>query len=82
MCIESSALYIMQEIDAKRVNLIRLTNEDKLFLAKNNLHEKIDAHDAYIDAMLHLKEIEESCRKKYGNDIIDKLIRGMPLSQG
>jgi hypothetical protein len=32
--------------------------------------------------MINLKEIENSCRKQYGDDVIDKLLRGMPLSQG
>lgn len=80
MCIESNALYIMQEIDAKRVSLIPLSEEDKSFLIRNNMQEKIAAHDVFIKAMINLKEIEESCRKQYGDDIINKLIRGMPLS--
>jgi hypothetical protein len=80
MCIESSAIYMMQEIDAKRVSLIPLSEEDKSFLIRNNLQERIDAHEAYISAMMHLKDIENSCRKQYGDDIINKLMRGMPLS--
>jgi hypothetical protein len=80
MCIESSAIYIMQSIDAKRVSLISLSKEEKFFLISNNLQEKIDAHEAYISAMMQLKDIEDSCRKKYGNDVVNKLIRGMPLS--
>lgn len=82
MCIESSAMYVMQEIDAKRVSLIPLSEEDKSFLIRNNMQEKIAAHDGFIKAMMNLKEIEESCRKQYGDDVINKLIRGMPLSQG
>jgi len=81
MCIESSAIYMMQMIDAKRVTLEPLSKEDKFFLISNNLQEKIDAHEAYITAMMQLKDIEDSCRKQYGDDIINKLIRGMPLSQ-
>lgn len=46
------------------------------------MQEKIAAHDGFIKAMMNLKEIEESCRKQYGDDVINKLIRGMPLSQG
>ncbi len=80
MCIESNAIYIMQSIDAKRVSLISLSKEEKSFLISNNLQEKIDAHEAYIGAMMQLKDIEDSCRKKYGNDVVNKLIRGMPLS--
>ena len=80
MCIESSAIYKMQEIDAKRVSLIPLSEEDKSFLIRNNLQEKIDAHEAYIAAMMRLQDIENSCRKQYGDDIINKLMRGMPLS--
>jgi hypothetical protein len=80
MCIESSVIYKMQEIDAKRVSLIPLSEEDKSFLIGNNLQEKIDAHETYIAAMMHLKDIEMFCRKKYGDDIINKLMRGMPLS--
>jgi hypothetical protein len=70
----------MQSIDAKRVSLISLSKEEKSFLISNNLQEKIDAHEAYIGAMMQLKDIEDSCRKKYGNDVVNKLIRGMPLS--
>ncbi len=81
MCIESSAIYMMQMIDAKRVTLEPLSKEDKFFLISNNLQEKINAHEAYIAAMMRLKDIEDSCRKQYGDDIINKLIRGMPLSQ-
>ena len=81
MCIESSAIYMMQMIDAKRVTLEPLSKEDKFFLLSNNLQEKINAHEAYITAMMQLKDIEDSCRKQYGDDIINKLIRGMPLSQ-
>ena len=81
MCIESSAIYMMQMIDAKRVTLESLSEEDKFFLLSNNLQEKINAHEAYITAMMQLKDIEDSCRKQYGDDIINKLIRGMPLSQ-
>ncbi len=80
MCIESSAIYKMQEIDAKRVSLIPLSEEDKSFLIRNNLQERIDAHEAYIAGMMRLKDIEMSCRKQYGDDIINKLMRGMPLS--
>ncbi len=68
-------------IDAKRVTLEPLSKEDKFFLLSNNLQEKINAHEAYITAMMQLKDIEDSCRKQYGDDIINKLIRGMPLSQ-
>jgi len=71
---------MMQMIDAKRVSLISLSKEEKSFLISNNLQEKIDAHEAYIGAMMQLKDIEDSCRKKYGNDVVNKLIRGMPLS--
>jgi hypothetical protein len=60
--------------------LISLSKEEKSFLISNNLQEKIDAHEAYIGAMMQLKDIEDSCRKKYGNDVVNKLIRGMPLS--
>jgi len=80
MCIESNALYIMQEIDAKRVSLVSLSEEDKSFLMRNNMQDKINAHEVYIAAMMRLKNIEHSCRKVYGNDIIDKLLRGAPLS--
>lgn len=80
MCIESSAIYMMQEIEAKRVSLIPLSEEDKSFLIRNNLQERINTHAAYIAAMMHLKDIENSCRKQYGDNIIDKLMRGMPLS--
>ncbi len=72
---------MMQMIDAKRVTLEPLSKEDKFFLISNNLQEKINAHEAYIAAMMRLKDIEDSCRKQYGDDIINKLIRGMPLSQ-
>jgi hypothetical protein len=72
---------MMQMIDAKRVTLEPLSKEDKFFLLSNNLQEKINAHEAYITAMMQLKDIEDSCRKQYGDDIINKLIRGMPLSQ-
>lgn len=82
MCIETNALYIMQEIDAKRVSLVPLSEEDKSFLMRNNMQDKINAHEVYIAAMMHLKDIEYSCRKQYGDDVINKLIRGMPLSQG
>lgn len=82
MCIESSAIYMMQEIEAKRVSLIPLSEEDKSFLIRNNLQERINTHAAYIAAMMRLKDIEKSCRKQYGDDVIDNLIRGMPLSQG
>lgn len=81
MCIESSAIYMMQMIDAKRVTLEPLSEEDKFFLLSNNMQQKIDAHEAYIAAMMRLKDIEDSCRKQYGNDIINNLLRGMPLSQ-
>ena len=80
MCIESNALYVMQEIDAKRVSLTPLTDTDKTFLLRNNMQEKIEAHNAYINAMLSLKETEIRCRKQYGDDVINKLTRGMPLS--
>lgn len=82
MCIESSAIYMMQEIEAKRVSLIPLSEEDKSFLIRNNLQERINTHAAYIAAMMRLKDIENSCRKQYGDNVIDNLIRGMPLSQG
>jgi hypothetical protein len=72
----------MQEIDAKRVSLIPLSEKDKSFLIRNNMQDKINAHEIYIAAMINLKEIENSCRKQYGDDVIDKLLRGMPLSQG
>ena len=42
----------MQEIDAKRVSLTPLTDTDKTFLLRNNMQEKIEAHNAYINAML------------------------------
>ena len=44
------------------------------------MQERIDAHKTYLDAMQKAKDNEEHYRKVYGNDIIDKLIRGMPLS--
>ena len=44
------------------------------------MQEKIEAHNAYINAMLSLKETEIRCRKQYGDDVINKLTRGMPLS--
>ena len=71
----------MQEIDAKRVSLTPLTDTDKAFLLRNNMQEKIEAHNAYINAMLSLKETEIRCRKQYGDNVINNLLRGMPLSQ-
>ena len=54
----------MQEIDAKRVSLTPLTDTDKTFLLRNNMQEKIEAHNAYINAMLSLKETEIRCPQK------------------
>lgn len=80
MCIENNAIYRLQIIEDKRVKLIPLSEEDKQFFIKNNMQERIDAHDAYINAFTEVQDIEEDCRKRYGDEIIDKLMRGMPLS--
>lgn len=80
MCIENSAIYKMQVIEDKRVKLIPLSEEDKQFYLNNNMQERIDAHNAYIKAFMDVKEIEQNCRNRYGDEIIDKLMRGMPLS--
>lgn len=80
MCIENNAFYRLQIIEDKRTRLIPLSEEDKQFYLNNNMQERIDSHDAYIKAFMSVKEIEQNCRERYGDDIIDKLMRGMPLS--
>lgn len=80
MCIETSAIYKMQMIEDKMVKLIPLSEEDKTFLLRNNMHERIEMHKTYLDAMQKMKDTEQYYRKVYGDDIIDKLMRGMPLS--
>lgn len=80
MCMETNALHTLQTLEDKMVKLVPLSEEDKIFLIRNNMQERIDAHKTYLDAMQKAKDNEEHYRKVYGNDIIDKLIRGMPLS--
>lgn len=80
MCIENNAFYILQTIEDKMVKLVPLSEEDKSFLAKHNMRERIDAHNSYINAFEDLKNTEDHYRKQYGDDLIDKLMRGMPLS--
>ena len=80
MCMETNALHTLQTLEDKMVKLVPLSEEDKIFLIINNMQERIDAHKTYLDSMQKAKDNEEHYRKVYGNDIIDKLIRGMPLS--
>jgi hypothetical protein len=80
MCMEINALHTLQMLEDKMVKLIPLSEEDKIFLIRNNMQERIEAHKTYLGAMQKAKDTEEHYRKVYGNDIIDKLIRGMPLS--
>lgn len=82
MCMETNALHTLQILEDKMLKLIPLSEEDKVFYIKHNMQERIDAHQAYVNAMQEMKKTEEHYRKVYGNDIIDKLLRGMPLSQG
>ena len=80
MCIETSAIYKMQMIEDKMVKLIPLSEEDKTFLLRNNMQERIEMHNTYLNAMQKMKDTEQYYRKVYGDEIIDKLMRGMPLS--
>lgn len=80
MCIEENAFYILQNIEDKMIKLIPLSEEDKSFLIKHNMLERINAHESYISAMNRMKDEEKLYRKQYGDALIDKLMRGMPLS--
>lgn len=80
MCIEQNAFHILQNIEDKMIKLIPLSEEDKSFLIKNNMLERINAHESYISAMNKMKDEEKIYRKQYGDALIDKLMRGMPLS--
>lgn len=79
---ETNALHTLQILEDKMVKLIPLSEEDKAFLIRNNMQERVEAHKIYLDAMQKAKDTEAHYRKIYGDDIINKLMRGMPLSQG
>ena len=78
---ETNALHTLQILEDKMIKLVPFSEEDKIFLIRNNMQERIEAHKNYLDAMQEMKNTEEHYRKVYGNDIINNLLRGMPLSQ-
>jgi len=48
---ETNALHTLQILEDKMVKLIPLSEEDKIFLIRNNMQERIDAHKIYLEAM-------------------------------
>ncbi len=71
---EINALHTLQMLEDKMVKLIPLSEEDKIFLIRNNMQERIEAHKTYLGAMQKAKDTEEHYRKVYGQQIQELIL--------